>query len=133
MGLIQPGMDRIEFMSSAAQGPSTEKDLLCVTYTKAQKASPEFLTLYEGVDQRVDVTISTFVFHAAPEPILTLYDFIMTTFVPQASPLSVQPEETQAVVPDNTPQKSPEDSKIQVTIKLASVQGIYSLVWPSPD
>ena len=110
-------------MSSAA-GP-TAGDLLTVKYTRVQQASPEYQPVYEGIDQNVDVKISTFLFRAAPEPVVMLYDFIMTTFVPQNSgnvealPAPVPPDGApeQAVAPGESPQK------IRVLLTLASIQG----------
>ena len=81
MHVNQVGREPLEFMSSAA-GP-TDEDLLIVKYTRVQQDSPEYQPVYEGIDQNVDVKISTFLFRAAPEPVVTLYDFIMTTFVPK--------------------------------------------------
>ena len=56
MNTYQPGLPTIEFMSSLAK--------------------------FDGIAQSVDIKISTFIFKAAPEPVLAVYDFVMTTFVP---------------------------------------------------
>jgi vacuolar protein sorting-associated protein 13A/C len=73
-------------MASAEVDSPQDKNLLIVKYARAQKASPDFSTIYEGISQSVDITISTVIFRAAPEPVLTLYDFVMTTFVPKSEP-----------------------------------------------
>jgi len=115
------------FISSATDSPADENaDLLTVTYKKAQKEGPEFLTVFQGIDQSVDVHISTLVFHAAPEPVLMLYDFIMTTFVPKP-----EAETGKAQIESPAPQafdvaqvhKAEESGKIHVQVRLASVQG----------
>ncbi|KAI0639418.1 vacuolar protein sorting-associated protein 13 [Trametes polyzona] len=124
MHVNQPGKEPLEFVSSAA-GPSAA-DLLTVKYTRVQQASPEYQPVYEGIDQNVDVKISTFLFRAAPEPVLALYDFIMTTFVPQAgqkveappSPDTPDGEDAPEVVVDGG--GPPE--KIRVLLTLASIQ-----------
>ncbi|KAK7694663.1 hypothetical protein QCA50_001851 [Cerrena zonata] len=90
-----------------------------------EKASP---TTYEGIDQSVDIKVSTVVVRAAPEPVISLYDFIMNTFVPNRStppPAIEAPPETTPTVdsPEPTPtvvQGAVE--KIRVLVKLASVQ-----------
>ena len=126
MHINQVGKDPLEFMSSTT-GPTNE-DLLIVKYTRVQQASPEFQPVYEGIDQNVDIKISTFLFRAAPEPVVTVYDFIMTTFVPQnagqvevaASPGSPEAESPTAAIVVNggvVPQK------IRVLLTLASIQG----------
>ncbi|CAK5280530.1 unnamed protein product [Mycena citricolor] len=118
MSVLQPSADPIKFVSSPEADSSHDRDLLSLTYRRAQKESPEFTTVYEGIDQSVDIKLSTFIFRAAPEPVLTLYDFIMTTFVPQSSntPAPVEPADVQ------TPSAS--DGKIRVLVKLDSVQVI---------
>lgn len=123
MNLVQPGMnDPIKFMSSTDAESSPDKDLLVVNYVRAQKESPEFVSRFEGIDQSVDVQISTFIFRAAPEPVLTLYDFIMTTFVPQSPTQTAVQQERQSsdAVQSNA---SDSESKIRVIVRLASVQG----------
>lgn len=125
MILVQPQGDPIKFVSSPESDLSEDKDLLCLTYRRVQKDSPEFLTVYDSIDQSVDITISTFIFRAAPEPVITLYDFIMTTFVPQSNSTTIES------AADSPPSSGPElaaqsDSggKIRVLVKLASVQVI---------
>ncbi|KAL1739455.1 hypothetical protein HDZ31DRAFT_77584, partial [Schizophyllum fasciatum] len=128
MDVFQIGADPIRFMSSVDDDGATAEDLLTVDYTRAQKASPEFFTVYEGIDQNIDVKISTFVFRAAPEPVLMLYDFIMTTFVPNTS--SIDPQGQDVVEADqpreNQAMGQGEDQKIRVQVKLASIQVAFS-------
>lgn len=138
MNLTRPEMEPIKFMSSAESDSSAGKDLLTVAYTRVQKESPEFLSVYEGINQSVDIGISTFIFRAAPEPVLSLYDFVMTTFVPQSnSEIAPQPE-AQVDVAQLPSSEVNADDKIRVIVKLASVQStcfisrntfILSLTW----
>ncbi|KAJ7706184.1 vacuolar protein sorting-associated protein 13 [Mycena rosella] len=133
MSLVQPMEDPITFMSSPESNLLEDKDLLSLTYRRVQKESPEFLTVYEGIDQSVDIKISTFIFRAAPEPIISLYDFIMTTFVPQSNPAMIESAEDLPVgVEPEIAAQSASAGKIRVLVKLASVQvilihGIMSL------
>jgi vacuolar protein sorting-associated protein 13A/C len=55
--------------------------LLKMHYARIQPESPEFVDKYGGFDQAIRVQLSTFVFSAAPGPVLALYDFMMATFV----------------------------------------------------
>ncbi|KAF8216245.1 hypothetical protein K438DRAFT_1748990 [Mycena galopus ATCC 62051] len=101
MSVVQPTANPIKFVSSPESDLLEDKDLLSLTYRRVQKESPEFLTIYEGIDQSVDIKLSTFIFRAAPEPVLSLYDFIMTTFVPQPDPAAIQsPDASPGVEPD---------------------------------
>lgn len=106
------------------------KDLLTVKYTRVQKESPEYFSTYEGVDQNVDIKISTVVFRAAPEPVIQLYNFIMTTFVPQSADQStVQELEPSSRDVSSTPGDT---GKIRVVVNLASVKGMcLSILVPS--
>lgn len=72
--------DRPLLSSAKDEQNDADHKLVQVRYMRVQKDSPEFMTVHEGVDQSVDVDLSTFKITFAPEPILSLYDFIMTTF-----------------------------------------------------
>jgi len=124
MNLVQPGVDPIKFVSSA-EAELPDRDLLSIKYRRVQKASPEFATIYEGIDQSVDIQISTFIFRAAPEPLVDLYDFIMTTFVPQSTDQNVQIVDNQPIDLNTEPTQRQEGAtdKIRVIVKLASVEG----------
>ena len=132
MNIYQPGRPTIEFMTSA--DTVGQDDLLIVRYRKCQPESPVFLTKFDGIDQSVDIKISTFIFRAAPEPVLAVYDFVMTTFVP--SPASNQQQQVVAVVDGEVSTPHGKDvvpvavvdqqqaaQKIRVLVNLASVQG----------
>jgi vacuolar protein sorting-associated protein 13A/C len=128
MSLVQPRADPIKFVSSPESDLLEDKDLLSLTYKRVQKESPEFLTIYEGIDQSVDIKISTFIFRAAPEPVLSLYDFIMTTFVPQSNPAKIESVQASPTGVDPEPEASASGDKIRVLVKLASVQGSHSFL-----
>ncbi|KAH7930968.1 vacuolar protein sorting-associated protein 13 [Leucogyrophana mollusca] len=126
MNLVQDGQDAIQFASSEHTDAASNKDLLSVSYRRVQKASPEFASVYEGIDQSVDIQVSTFIFHAAPEPVVSLYDFIMTTFVPQGSDQPTiegdtdQSADTVSGMPVSLDE--PSSGIIRVAVKLESVQ-----------
>jgi vacuolar protein sorting-associated protein 13A/C len=121
MFLDQRGKPALRFMSSAEESGTQGKDLLVVKYGRAQRESPEFDTVFHGVDQSVDMEISTFNFHAAPEPVVSLYNFVMTTFVPPASdaPEPSSTTEQPAQISATVAQKP---SLIHVSVKLAGVR-----------
>jgi vacuolar protein sorting-associated protein 13A/C len=130
MSLVQARFPPIKFASSADLGEQGDKDLLTVVYKRVQKASPDFIVIYDGIDQSVDINISTFVFRVAPEPVVALYDFVMTTFANtndgvsmEAGSLSMSDSRQQALAP----QAPPNLDKIRVIVNLASVEGLFSL------
>lgn len=125
MDVVQTGKEPIKFISSAATESSEE--LLTVKYNRVQPQSPQFASVYEGINQSVNITVTTVVVLASPEPVITLYDFIMTTFVPEgnnqnaiASPEAADPE---AEGQDSPAVQAASTDKIKVILKLAGVQG----------
>jgi vacuolar protein sorting-associated protein 13A/C len=136
MNIYQPDLPTIEFMSSA--DTVGQDNLLIVRYKKCQSESPVFLTKFDGIDQSVDIKISTFIFRAAPEPVLAVYDFVMTTFVPSPAP-NQQQQQVVPVADGEILLGQGEDAaqavavgqqqaaqKIRVLVNLASVRGIFS-------
>ena len=129
MNVVQPGQAPIAFISSTET--KSEQGLLTVHYRRVQQISPEYISLYDGIDQHVDVKIATLVFRAAPEPLISFYEFIMTTFVPSnATPgLQTTPEASQGVVTAVSPQANGQDDsgRIRVLLQLDSVQGMFDI------
>ena len=105
---------------------------MTVEYVRMQPEHADFMPKQEGFDQSIKILLSTFIFHAAPEPVISLYDFIMTTFVPETSTSSrlLMPIETGEldVRQDGDQQAMMRSGKIRVTVNLASVQGTYTFV-----
>lgn len=106
---------------------------MTVEYDRVQKASPDYLSKYKGMDQAVDIALSTFVMQADPEPLLDIYDFIMTTFVPSQQGQPPSSEETgQQAQPTQAPQTATEQQKIHVRVELASFKGMW-LYYKAPN
>jgi vacuolar protein sorting-associated protein 13A/C len=124
MNVVQAAGDPIQLMSSESTG-SVIKDLMKISYKRVQKNSPEFATVYESIDQSVDVQLSTFIFHAAPEPVVSLYDFIMTTFVPQSPEQPANTTLSAIVISDEgeLALSAKDTGTIKVSVRLDSVQG----------
>ena len=131
MTLFQPGKENIDFVSSPESDVTDDKDLLNVRYTRVQKESPDFMTTFEGFEQAVDVRLSTFIFKASPEPLIAVYDFIMSAFVsghsqPDSTPARAivagnsQPSDREAKEPTTVSGSSSE--RMRVKVQLASVR-----------
>jgi len=133
--MIENGKASDPLVSSDHTGSNTdhEHDLVRLKYSKVQKESPEFHTVYEGVDQTIAVELSTFNFSVAPVPILSLYDYIMTTFVPKDketnTPAVVAPADGSPASPDVAAPITSEatSDKIRVRVKLTRARGAFSL------
>ena len=131
MEVAEPGFESVQLFSSSNGStkniPSSGgKDLLRVDYTRVQSSSPEYRSTYEGYDQIISVDVSTVIFRVAPEPLVTLYDLIMTTFVPS----SPSPGETPSLAQGPSavaqpPESSSRTGKLRLLLKLASVEGAF--------
>jgi vacuolar protein sorting-associated protein 13A/C len=124
MSLAQTSGDSSLLLSSSHDGSVPAGNLLTLAYARVQQHHPDFMTKHEGFDQDIKVSLSTFIFHAAPEPVISLYDFIMTTFVPEKStspppPVSAREQEGAQGGTQGDPSRS---GKIRVAVDLASVQ-----------
>ncbi|KAI7902142.1 uncharacterized protein BX663DRAFT_436105 [Cokeromyces recurvatus] len=73
--------DQYAFQSDETQPEANIKNLVNVEYTRCDKASPEYMSKYKGIDQTVHVTLSTLNFIVTQSSVLTLYNFILHTFV----------------------------------------------------
>ncbi|KAG8928477.1 hypothetical protein FRC01_005870 [Tulasnella sp. 417] len=110
--------------TSEVKGAETgNDDLVKVRYFRVQRNSPEFHTVYEGIDQSVTASLSTLVVHAAPEPIIVLYDFIMTTFVPgHGSSETNTPVAADSPSGEPLPPPAVDSGKIRVRVNLTTVE-----------
>ena len=138
LAMVEKGEVRRPLLSSANEDKeASDLKLLQVRYMRVQKDSPEFMSVHDGVDQSVEVQLSTINVTVAPEPILALYDFIMTTFVPQDDlppteerkdykrnskdkPLVDEKEDEKKTEEESPPLST---DKIRVRVKFTSVQG----------
>ncbi|KXN90021.1 Vacuolar protein sorting-associated protein 13 [Leucoagaricus sp. SymC.cos] len=120
MALVSLDARLVNVITSEPSLIAPTTDLLGVLYTRVQKDSPEYNTVFEGIDQSVDIRISTIVFHAAPEPIISLYDFIMTTFTSNSNQTAAMPSST--LPSPDTNQMPNNESKIRVVVKFESVR-----------
>ncbi|KIJ26914.1 hypothetical protein M422DRAFT_55307 [Sphaerobolus stellatus SS14] len=123
MVLIEPNGSHVPLLSSREDTSVPEGELLTVAYVRTQNEHPDFMAKHDGFDQDIKILLSTFIFHAEPEPVITLYDFIMTTFVPEKS-TSPPPQITNGGQ-ETTPaegQAEQNAGKIRVAVNLATVQ-----------
>ena len=57
MDIVQNGRPPCHFITSATSNPS--EGLLAVRYRRVQPESPVFTTLYDGINQNVDIKVTT--------------------------------------------------------------------------
>jgi vacuolar protein sorting-associated protein 13A/C len=126
--LTQVNGEPIPLLSSIQDESVPEGDLLTVAYARVQPEHADFMPKQEGFDQSIKILLSTFIFHAAPEPVILLYDFIMTTFVPEQSNSPSPLMSSRMGDSANVQSMDRRASNIRVTVNLASVQGMYTFV-----
>ncbi|KAK4052926.1 Vacuolar protein sorting-associated protein 13 [Microbotryomycetes sp. JL221] len=107
-------------------GGGHEQDLVRVRYQGVQKTSPEFMTVHEGIDKLVDVEFSTLNIVVTRGSILTLFDWVMTTFTdPNAGTPPSTPDERsqdgQEMIPTD-----PTMDKMRIKVKLTSINLILN-------
>ncbi|KZS92954.1 vacuolar protein sorting-associated protein 13 [Sistotremastrum niveocremeum HHB9708] len=126
VNVIQEADQDIHFISSNSSGASAEKELMKVSYTRAQKDSPVFKTQYGGIDQNIDMKLSTLVFELSPRPVISMYDFIMTTFVPNKEaerPSTEAPQNKEEIV--KSPEKNTQSSLIRLGVTLDAIKLVF--------
>ena len=109
--------------SSDGYSSDSEKPLFYVKFVKVNPHSPEFMTVYEAIETNIDISISTINVILTRKTILTLLDFILTTFtnpdVPMVTPQPAgEKENTSSEAITVTP---PQDNKIRVKVDLKSI------------
>lgn len=115
-----------EFKSLVSSGEaSDDKHLVHVKYTKVNRNSPEFMSVYGGVDTNIDVDISTINFVVTRMTVLQLLDFILVTFTnPEngATPNNAikDADESEDPTIEVTPPPANPD-KLKVKVKLQSI------------
>lgn len=65
---------------SSEDSSADAKDLFHLRFVKVNTESPEFMTRYEGIGTNLDVSISTINLIVTRRTLLTLLDFVLTTF-----------------------------------------------------
>lgn len=126
IGLTQISLDMYDDQSSTTRqsmidsgDDASGEDLVKIVYRRVQKDSPEYMTVFDGADQNIQVDLSTFRVHAKPEAMLALYDFIMTTFVPGDD--DDEEQEADQVVVDEA-EADQASGKIRIRVRLRSIE-----------
>ncbi|ORY77300.1 vacuolar protein sorting-associated protein vps13 [Protomyces lactucae-debilis] len=96
-----------------------QKDLVHVKYTQVKPASPDFQSTYGGIEKHVDVALSTINVIVTQKSILTLFDFVLTTFTSPDAPAEAEAADGDIAVEAVQP---PEQiSKMRVKVELTSI------------
>lgn len=125
-----PDFKRI-ITSDGLQEQTNDNPLFFVKYVKVKQESPEFMTVFEAIETNVDVSISTINVVVTRKTVLTLLDFVITTFTnPGAPPPNPQTKRIENTKDEKGDEKTdlaivnkpaPETDKIRVKIDLDSI------------
>ncbi|KAL2433872.1 Intermembrane lipid transfer protein VPS13 [Exophiala dermatitidis] len=115
-----------QIISSKGFKAEEDKDLFNVKFVKVNPESPEFKSTYEGIVTNLDVSVSTINVIVTRRTLLTLLDFVLTTFAAPASQQAGAIEgEEEATAPEDSveslPQAPPQADKIRIKAKLTSI------------
>ncbi len=120
-----------KIITSEVDQTNSTKHLLHVKYEKVNKESPDFMTVYEGIETHVDVSLATINLVITRRTLLTLQDFIMTTF--QSPPQSAkairdkdQEDKEGPQTEEVTKYDPPSDNKMRIKIHLKSIVSILN-------
>ncbi|OTA53000.1 vacuolar protein sorting-associated protein 13 [Hypoxylon sp. EC38] len=128
-----------EFKSIVSSGDvedhQQQRDLVRVKFTKVKKESPEFMPVYEGIETNVNVAVSTINLIVTRKTLLTLLDFVLTTFTNNNSSNSKPPkvikdvdedDDEVEIVEQTTDSQQSEGGSIRVKVDLKSIRMILN-------
>lgn len=126
-----------EFKSIVSSGDvedrKEQRDLVHVKFVRVKKESPQFMSVYEGVETNIDVAISTINLIVTRKTLLTLLDFILVTFTNNDNPSSDQQAITDTgsdldidVTPPSPAAGQNEAGAIKVKVDLKSIRLILN-------
>ena len=118
-----------QIISSKGFKAEENKDLFTVKFIKVNPESPEFDSTYEGIATNLDVNISTINVIVTRKTLLTLLDFVLTTFAgpgdqpeqPKADQKALEANDSLARTRSKEQQPTVEGDKIRIRAQLKSI------------
>ncbi|EXJ82284.1 hypothetical protein A1O3_06097 [Capronia epimyces CBS 606.96] len=114
-----------QIISSKGFKAEEGKDLFNIKFVKVKPESPEFKSTYEGIATNLDVSMSTINVIVTRRTLLTLLDFVLSTFAGsgQEQPGSVEEKRNEPEAEDlvENPQDPPQAEKIRIKAQLTSI------------
>ncbi|KAK8093549.1 hypothetical protein PG997_000234 [Apiospora hydei] len=123
--------------SSDAEDGKEQRELVKVKFVKVKRDSPEFMSVYDGIETNVDVAISTINLIVTRKTLLTLLDFVLVTFTnndnnnggaqkrQQITDSDDEDDAVEIVEPEPEPQQN-EGGSIRVKIDLKTIRMILN-------
>ena len=128
-----PSPEFKKIISSQDVDRPDDKDLFHLRFVRVQTNSPELESTYEGIAMNLDVTVSTLNFIVTRKTLLTLLDFVLTTFTSpdnngnNAHEASSQLDHKQVTKDAKDAKESaPSGDKIRIKVDLTSIALIFN-------
>lgn len=103
-----------------------KEDLLLIKFVKVNKDSPEFQSTYEGIATNLDVSMSTINLMVTRKTLLTLLDFVMSTFAGGDNQDKAQVEEKETEEEEEVEAPAQEADKIRIKVQLKRIAVILN-------
>ena len=116
-----------QIISSKGFKAEEEKDLFNVKFVKVNPESPEFKSTYEGIATNLDVAVSTINVIVTRKTLLTLLDFVLTTFAgpgdktPEQDVKRIEGTREDETSVDAVPQAQQQSEKLRIKAELKSI------------
>ena len=116
-----------KLVSSEGFESNNGRDLFHVKFMKVNKMSPEYTSVYEGVDTNIDMSVSTINLVITRKSLLTILDFFLITFsnpnpsLDSSNSLEVDNSSRLLETSDDKPADPANDGKMRVKVDLKSV------------
>ena len=119
-----------QIISSKGLDADDNKDLFTLKFVKVNNDSPEFESTYEGIATNLDVSISTINLVVTRRTLLTLLDFVLTTFASSDQPApAIEDKQSSDDEGDSEQDIAPKPSnpdKIRIKANLKSISLILN-------
>lgn len=109
---------------SSEDSSTDAKNLFHLKFVKVNPESPEFMTRYEGISTNLDVSVSTINLIVTRRTLLTLLDFVLTTFTGSGEAVSATEtaaKQTEDVADSDEEPNSPQQDRIRIRAQLKRI------------
>ncbi|KAM5440634.1 Vacuolar protein sorting-associated protein 13 [Microsporum canis] len=116
-----------KIVTSRGFDANEDKDLFTLKFIKVNHNSPEFISVYDGVEMNLELLVSTINLIVTRKTLLTLLDFVLITFTNQNSQNQVQSSAEQTASADSKEAPKPANTgKIRISSKLERISLILN-------
>ncbi|ORX96417.1 hypothetical protein K493DRAFT_329607 [Basidiobolus meristosporus CBS 931.73] len=122
---ISPNPNFKHIITSDIEGADGQQQLVQLVYKKASPESPEYMSKFESIDQSLELCFSSVNVIITSRSILTLYDFLLTTFVSEPRP-NGNPQLEAMVEPTAIPGGQLPPSTTRIIAKMNSINLILN-------